>query len=292
MVLFRQVNSMTEFKQIVGRGTRVREDKGKLFFRLIDYAGSANRQFADPDFDGEPPLITSEEINEDGETVEGTFTTEEIHEEEFENKYETDDDDFSSFVEEPSAQYGTQKYYVEEGEVTIIAETVQILDANGNLITVQFTQYTKDRITTMFTDAEEFKKAWSDPYARKDIIEQLENSGISLNQLEEITQIKEADYFDLLCHVAFGMRPITRKQRAERVKKAEKLQTYSEKDREIIQLILEKYIEFGAEELSPNIIKVHPISQKGNVMEIVNEFGGIDEFKKVLTEIQQLLYAA
>jgi type I restriction enzyme R subunit len=117
-------------------------------------------------------------------------------------------------------------------------------------------------------------------------------SGISFDQLEDITQIKDSDYFDLLCHIAYGLKPLTRRQRAEQIKKGEKLQSYSEKAQEIIQLIIDKYIEFGANELTPNIIQVHPISEKGNVMEIVQEFGGINEFKKVLTEIQQLLYAA
>ena len=288
VVLFRQVNSMTEFKQIVGRGTRVREDKQKLFFRLIDYAGSANRQFSDPEFDGEPPLITSEEIDMDGQTVDGTFTTEEDN---LDIPPELEESDFTDFDPNDLSE-GRQKFYVDEGEVSIVAESVQILDQYGKLRTIQFTQYTKEQINTMFTNAHEFKTAWLNIKTRNEIIQKLEESGISFDQLEDITQIKESDYFDLLCHVAYGLKPLTRKQRAEQVKKAEKLQVYSEKAQEIIELIIDKYIEFGAKELTPNIIQVHPISEKGNVMEIVNEFGGIDEFKKILNEIQQLLYAA
>ncbi len=288
VVLFRQVNSMTEFKQIVGRGTRVREDKEKLFFRLIDYAGSANRQFADPEFDGEPPLITSEEIDMDGQTVEGTFRTEEDN---MDVPPEIVDSDFSDF-DPDDISGGKQKYYVEEGEVTIAAESVHILDQYGKLRTVQFTQYTKEQITNLFPNAEEFKIAWVDTNSRNKIIEQLESRGISFDQLEDITQIKDVDYFDLLCHVAYGLKPLTRKQRANQVKKAELLQSYSEKAQEVISLIIEKYIQYGVNELNPNIIQVHPISEKGNVMEIVKEFGGIDEFKNVLIKIQQLLYAA
>lgn len=288
VVLFRQVNSMTEFKQIVGRGTRVREDKEKLYFRLIDYAGSANRQFSDPEFDGIPPLITSEEIDLDGEPIEGSFTTESGN---FDLPPEFDETDFSDFNPDnvPTRRH---KYYVTEGEVSIVAESVQILDQYGKLRTVQFTQYTKEQITTMFTDADKFKKAWLNLQTRREIIQQLENSGISFDQLEDITQIKNADYFDLLCHVAYGLQPLTRKQRADQVRKAEKLQSYSAKAQEIIQLIINKYIEFGANELTPNIIQVHPISEKGNVMEIVKTFGGIDEFKTALSDIQRLLYAA
>ncbi len=288
VVLFRQVNSMTEFKQIVGRGTRVREDKGKMFFRLIDYAGSANRQFSDPEFDGEPPLITSEEIDENGDTIDGTFTTEADN---FEIPPEMDESDFEDF--DPNRVTTPRpKFYVTEGEVSIVAESVQILDQSGKLRTVEFTQHSKEQVTTMFTDADEFKRAWLNVDTRKQIIETLENGGISFAQLAEITQIKNADYFDLLCHVAYGMKPLTRKQRAERVKTADKLQTYSAKAQEVIQLIIEKYIEFGADELHPNIIQVHPISTKGNVSEIVNEFGGIDQFKQALNDIQQLIYAA
>lgn len=288
VVLFRQVNSMTEFKQIVGRGTRVREDKGKMFFRLIDYAGSANRQFSDPEFDGEPPLITSEEIDINGQSIDGTFITEADN---LDIPPELEDTDFSDFdpADPPTRR---QKYYVDEGEVTIIAESVQILDSDGNLRTVQFTQFTKEQVATMFTNADEFKQAWLNINTRTEIIEKLKQSGISFEQLEEITQLKGTDYFDLLCHVAYGLKPLTRKQRAEQISKAEKLQSYSQKAQEIIHLIIDKYVEFGVMELTPKIIEVHPISEKGNVTEIVNEFGGIDEFKQALNNIQQLLYAA
>ncbi len=289
IVLFRQVNSMTEFKQIVGRGTRVREDMGKMYFRLIDYAGSANRQFADPEFDGEPPLITSEEINENGQIIDGTFVTEEDNFED-EITYDADFEDFD--IENSTVSEPRTKFYVEEGEATIIAETVQILDENGKLITVQYTQYAKNKVTTMFTNADEFKQAWERPETRQEIIAKLANSGITKQQLEDITQIKDVDYFDLLCHIAYGMKPLTRRQRAENVKKARKLQTYSQKAQEIIQMIIDKYVKFGINELNPNILQVHPISEKGNITEIVSEFGGINEFKKVLEEIQHLLYVA
>ena len=224
----------------------------------------------------------------DGQTVDGTFTTEEDN---LDIPPELEESDFTDFDPNDLSE-GRQKFYVDEGEVSIVAESVQILDQYGKLRTIQFTQYTKEQINTMFTNAHEFKTAWLNIKTRNEIIQKLEESGISFDQLEDITQIKESDYFDLLCHVAYGLKPLTRKQRAEQVKKAEKLQVYSEKAQEIIELIIDKYIEFGAKELTPNIIQVHPISEKGNVMEIVNEFGGIDEFKKILNEIQQLLYAA
>ncbi len=289
IVLFRQVNAMTEFKQIVGRGTRVREDKGKLFFRLIDYAGSANRQFADPEFDGEPPRITAEEINLDGQTVEGSFVTEV---EDLDLPPELNPTDFADF--DPASEPGTgrQKFYVDEGEVTIAAESVHILDQYGKLRTVQFTQYAKEQVTTLFTDAEAFKQAWLNLQSRSEILETLENSGISLDQLADLTKLRDADYFDLLCHVAYGMQPLTRRQRADRLKKAEHLTSYSQKAQEILELIIDKYVEFGTNELTPGILQVHPLSEKGNVTELVGEFGGVTEFKKALSLLQELLYAA
>jgi len=286
VVLFRTVNTMTEFKQIVGRGTRVREDKGKLFFRLIDYAGSANRQFADPEFNGMPPLVTSEEIDEQGNSIEDSITTE--YEE---NEEEIIQDEFEDF--DPNAQpIRREKIYVEDALVEIVAENVQILDQDGNLKTIHFTQHTKEQITTLFTDAQSFRDAWMDINKQQEIIETLENSGISVEYLEEVTQLKGLDSFDLLRHIAYGMKPLTRSERAKSIKKAELMQQYSEKAQLIIQMILEKYIEYGAQELKPGVIQVHPISEQGNIMEIVKEFGGADEFKKVLSDIRNLLYAA
>jgi type I restriction enzyme R subunit len=238
IVLFRMVNSMTEFKQIIGRGTRVREDKDKLFFTILDYTGSATRNFADPDFDGEPPLITSEEIDENGEVLEGSFV---------EERTETPTADWTDEQIEGFTNEGDprRKYYVIEGEVTIVAESVQVLDASGKLRTVQFTQYAKEQVSTLFTDAKTFQKAWADPEQRENIVAELEGRGISLEQLSDITKMSDADPFDLLCFVAFDLKPMTRRERAERVRKAATLAAYTNGAREIIELILDKYVQFG-----------------------------------------------
>jgi type I restriction enzyme, R subunit len=284
IVLFRTVNSMTEFKQIVGRGTRVREDKGKLFFTILDYTGSATRNFADPDFDGEPPLITSEEMSENGDIVEGTFV---------EERTETPPADWTDEQIEGFADESKQrrKYYVTEGEVTIVAESVQVLDASGKLRTVQFTQYAKEQITTLFTDAGSLRMAWADSAQRQTIVTELESRGISLEQLSDITKLNDADPFDMLCFVAYDLKPMTRRQRAERVRKAAAFAAYSNGAREIIDLILEKYIQFGANELSAGILEVKPISDKGNVTEIAAMFGGVPNLRNALDELQKLLYA-
>lgn len=289
IVLFRMVNSMTEFKQIIGRGTRVRDDKQKLFFTILDYTGSATRNFADPDFDGDSPLITQEEIDNNGQTVEGTY-------EEFPEPLQYNEDDFEDFNGNIQDDGGNsrRKYYVTDGEVGIAVETIQIIDpVSGRLITVQLSQYAKEKIATMFPSANDFKSHWNNLEERKQIIEQLENNGISIEQLMEITKQKEADPFDLLCFVAYDLKPKTRKQRAELLKKSKQdfFSHYSEKAQNILQMILEKYVDYGLNQIRPDIISVEPFTQEGNTIEIVNEFGGMDKYKNAIEELQKLLYA-
>ena len=288
IVLFRMVNSMTEFKQIIGRGTRVREDKEKLFFTILDYTGSATRNFADPDFDGEPPLITEEEIDEDGNTIPGT-------EIDFPNPPSPDDEDEDETPNPPPTGGGGNRtvYRITEGEVRIAAESVQILGADGKLRTVQFTQYAKEQITTLFPSANELRSRWSNSEERKEIIEQLENNGISIEQLMDITKQTEADPFDLLCFVAYNLKPKTRKQRADLLKKNKPdfFSLYSEKAQNVLQEILKKYVDFGLNQIRPDIISVDPFNLQGNTIEIVSEFGGMDNYMQALTELQKLLYA-
>ncbi len=287
IVIFRMVNSMTEFKQIIGRGTRVREDKQKLFFTILDYTGSATRNFADPDFDGEPPLITEEEINAEGETVPGTY-------EEFPDPPEYTENDFEDFDGNVNDSGTRRKFYVEGGTMGIAVETIQIIDPiTGKLTTVQLSQYAKEQITTLFADSTDLKNAWVNSDGRTKLIEELENRGISIEQLMEITKQKEADPFDMLCFVAYNLKPLTRKQRAELVKKnkVDFFSHYSDKAKEILNEILEKYVDFGVNQIRPDIISVEPISKHGNPIEIVKEFGGIDQFKKTIEQLQKLLYA-
>jgi len=290
IVIFRMVNSMTEFKQIVGRGTRVREDKEKLFFTILDYTGSATRNFADPDFDGEPPLITEDEIDGDGNIINGgewipNPPTDEP------GDWEEDEGTNNPPLEGEGGEI-RRKYYISEGEVSIVGESVQILDASGKLRTIQFTQYAKEQIKTIFPSVNDFRSKWNDLQKRQHILDELENIGISIDQLMEITKQQEADPFDLICFVAFDLKPLTRKQRAELLKKNKPdfFAEYSDKAKQVLNMILEKYVEYGLNQIRPDIISVEPIAQQGNPIEIVNEFGGIDQFKKAIEELQILLY--
>ena len=290
IVLFRQINTPSEFKQIIGRGTRVREDKTKLFFTILDYTGSAYRNFADKDFDGFPPMITNEEMDDNGDRIEGSYN------EEFPDPPDPKDWEDIGEPEENEIRpvSGTRKYYITEGKVTIINESVHILDNSGKLRTVQFTQYAKDTITEMFPTPEAFKSKWEDLGHRPHILKQLENHGIDLEHLKEVFNQKALDPFDLLCYVAFNLKPLTRKQRAERLKnnKPDLFAEYSEKAREVIDLIINKYVELGWNQLKPEVIQVEPIASKGNALEIANEFGGVEKLQLAIDRIQKWLYAA
>lgn len=290
IVIFRMVNSMTEFKQIVGRGTRVREDKEKLFFTILDYTGSATRNFADPDFDGEPPLTTEHGIDGEGNIIDDNNWI-------MEPQTDGNDNTGNDIIADPPSGGGggepRRKYYISEGTVSIVAESVQILDTSGKLRTIQFTQYAKEQIRTMFPSMPNFRSKWNDLQERQHIFDELENVGISIDQLMEITKQQDVDPFDLLCFVAFDLKPLTRKQRADLLKKNKPdfFVHYSERAKEVLNLILEKYVDYGLNQIRPDIISVEPIAQQGNPIEIVNEFGGIDEFKKAINGLQTLLYA-
>lgn len=291
IVLFREINSMTEFKQIIGRGTRVREDKNKLFFTILDYTGSAYRNFADEDFDGFPPLITNEEIDENGDRIEGTYN------EEFPDPPNPEDwADFEDFDEEDiqPPEGGTRKYYVIDGEVSIANESVHVLDSAGKLRTVEFMQYAKETITKMFPSVEDFRATWDALDHRQSILKELDNQGVDIEHLKEVTGKMELDPFDLLCFVAFNMKPLTRTQRADllKKKKPDLFAEYSEAAREVIDLIINKYIDEGWDQLKPEVIQVEPIASKGNALEIVNEFGGIEKLQSAIDQIQKWLYAA
>jgi len=286
VVIFRQVNSMTEFKQIVGRGTRIREDKQKLFFTVLDYTGSATRNFADPEFDGVPPLLSQEEIDEQGHQIEGSL-------EEFPDPEQEDNDDNPSPPPGGGAGGGNRKFHVEDGQVSIVNETVHMLDSQGRLRTVQFTQYAKAEIATMFTSAGELRAAWSDLHQRTELLQMLEARSIDLDLLADFLGQAEADPFDVLCFVAFDLKPRTRRERAAWVRqhKTAFFAQYSLKAREILDLILKKYEELGPAQVSPEIVSVPPLSQYGNALEIAAYFGGTAKLVQAVDEMQQSLYA-
>jgi type I restriction enzyme R subunit len=270
VVLVRVINPMTEFKQIIGRGTGVRDD-GKLYFNILDYAGSATRLFADPDFDGEPALVTEEEMNESGE--------------------QTGEPQVMGNGGEPPRR----KYYVDTGSVEIATHLVYELDADSKQFrVVSFTDYTAEKVRSMCPSAAALRSRWSIAEERAAIITALEERGIFLEELAEALKQAEADPFDLLCHIAYDFPLRTRRERAEALRREQKgfFDKYAPKAREVLGDILEKYIEYGMAQFQiPEILKVPPISERGTVMEIAAMFGGTENLRSAANELQTLLYA-
>ncbi len=298
VALARVVGSMSEFKQIIGRGTRVREDYGKLFFSILDYTGSATRHFADPDFDGEPELVTESVIDENGNVVD---------EEVIDNGRDVGGDDYDgdggeviidgdgpTIVDPPTNE--RRKFYVDGGHVEVAHQVVYEMDASGNqLRVIQYTDYTAEAVRTLFRSVEELRAVWRAPADRLDVIGKLAEKGIDFEQLADLTNAPEADPFDLLCHVAFNAPLRTRRERAERVRSGRQdfFDQYGPEARSILEELLEKYAEHGPGEFKlPDALHVPPISSHGNVAEIISLFGGKDQLQAAIATLQEELYAA
>ena len=291
VVLVKTINSMTEFKQVIGRGTRVRDDYGKLFFNIIDYTGSATRLFADSEFDGDPVQVTEEEMNEVGEAVAETIVVDE-QEPEASADRPTEETDLS-FEDEPAAP---RKFYVDAGAVEIVAHLVYELDADGRRLQVKkFTEYTAESVRSMYPTAADLRTRWSAPDQRASIIAALEERGISFEELAEVAKQPDADPFDLLCSVAYSSPIRSRRERAEtaRFDGQAFFHRFTNGAREILNELLDKYVQFGTAQFQiPDILKVPPLSKHGNVIEIAELFGGPEQLRAAVGELQQLLYAA
>lgn len=291
IVIARVINSMTDFKQIIGRGTRVRDDYGKFYFSILDYTGSATRLFADPDFDGDPALLTEEEMSELGEPV----GEPQVLAEEPEEAGETGEELPPELLPDDGEKL-PRKYYVNGGSVEIAAHIVHELGGDGKqLRVVKFTDYTAEKVRSMFTSAAQLRSKWTDAEERAAIIAALEGKGISLKELIEVSKQPDADPFDVLCNVAFSAPLRTRRERAESLRRNSKgfFERYSEPARQVLNDILEKYIEFGTAEFKiPDILKVPPISERGTVLEIAALFNGAENLRGAVNEMQTMLYAS
>jgi type I restriction enzyme R subunit len=288
IVLVRIINSMTEFKQIIGRGTRVRDDYGKLFFSILDYTGSATRLFADPDFDGEPNIETEVVIDEEGEeTGDETVVTPEP---------EPEDDDDGPLPPDDDGDGPRRKFYFDGGHVEIAAHLVYELDPDGNqLRVVQFTDYTADKVRTLYRNATELRDEWANPDKRREIIDRLEDRGIDFDHLAETANQPDADPLDLLCHLAFNAPLRTRRERANRLRtdRRDFFEQFGPDARQILDELLDKYAEHGtAQFVIPDVLEVPPISEHGNVIEIAERFGGVEQLRNAVIQLQTLLYAA
>jgi type I restriction enzyme R subunit len=285
VVLARVIGSMTEFKQIIGRGTRVRDDYGKLWFNIIDYTGSATRLFADPAFDGDPVRITEEELAEDGKTTVITDTP--IAE-------EPEEPGPPDIVEPPTDE--RRKFYFDGGRVEIAAHLVYELDPNGKqLRVVRYTDYAAEAVRTLFPTTRELREQWADPIKRSEIIERLQERGIDFAELRDAAEQPDADPFDLLCHFAFNAPLRTRRERAQQLRTERKdfFERFGPEAHQILDELVEKYAEHGDAQFAlPDVLKVPPISNHGQVSDIIRVFGGVDQLRLAVNELQGHLYAA
>ena len=295
IVLARVVGSMSEFKQIIGRGTRLRTDYGKLAFNIIDYTGTATEKFADPAFDGDPVRETEETIDENGDVTSETDITEETDASE-EDLETTPIDDEEAGLPDDTEPGGPRKFYYDGGSVEIIRQLVYELDSEGKQLACrQLTDYTGDKVRTLYPNASELRKLWLDPARRSEIIEQLEEKGIETETLGESIGKPDADAFDLLCHLAYNAPLRTRRERADKLKRDETafFERHGKEAREVLNALIEKYAEYGSAQFKiPDVLEIPPFNEWGNVVEIAARFGGSEEFRASVNELQQRLYGA
>ena len=279
IVLDANIGSMTEFKQIIGRGTRIREDYGKRSFTIMDFRGVTNH-FADPDFDGEPVQIY--------EPLEGEAVVPpepDVAEEDGSGGLVND-----WFDEEAE---GRARYHVQGVPVRVVNERVQYYGSDGRLITESLKDYTRKNVHQQYASLDDFLRSWNGAERKEAIIEELVEQGVLLEALEEEVG-KDFDPFDLVGHVAFDEPPLTRRERAANVRKRDYFTRHGEEARRVLEALLEKYADEGIEQIERmDVLKVKPLSDIGSPLDIVRGiFGGKEHYLEAIEELERQLYLA
>jgi type I restriction enzyme R subunit len=282
IVLDQTINSMTEFKQIIGRGTRINEDYDKLYFTIMDFK-RATAMFADPDFDG--PAIQIYEPGPDDDPVPPIDPDPEPGDD-----IEVIIDPIIDPIGDPPPG-GIKKYYVNDVPVSVATERVQYLGADGKLITESLRDYSRKTLRNTYASLDEFLTAWNDADRKQAILKSLAEKGVFFDDLAEIVG-RDYDAFDLVCHVAFDQPPLTRRERAEKVKKRNVFAQYGEKARAVLDALLEKYADTGIASVeSLEILKVKPLTGFGTPIEIVSLFGGKRSYLAAIAGLESALYS-
>lgn len=294
VVLARVIGSMVEFKQIIGRGTRLRVDYGKEYFNIIDFTGTATHHFSDPDFDGEPAQIDEVTIDADGNTQQQVNLKDVDEAPEWDPP---DDDDGplpGEIISDPPDE--PRKFYVDGGNVEVMGHLVYDLDADGKkLEVVRYTDYSARTIRSMYPKLDDLEAAWRKPDTRKAVLDALAERQIDFTELASATGQPDADPFDLLCHLAWNAPLRTRRERAEQARKAvpDLFAQYSDTAREIIGLLLDRYIERGVIQFHhlSDLLKVQPFNRYGSPSEIATRhFGNVRALRTAVTRLQTALY--
>jgi type I restriction enzyme R subunit len=294
IVLDQHIKSMTEFKQIIGRGTRINEDYGKYWFTIMDFK-KATELFADKDFDGEPVMIYEPKENESPVPPdEAPEITLDEHGNPVPPENITDENGYPPdppFL--PPLKVGEKrvKYVLGDVNVYVVAERVQYYGPDGKLITESLKDYTRHTVRKDYSSLDEFLRRWSKAERKAVILRELEEHGLLLEPLAEEVG-KDFDAFDLICHVAFDQPPLTRRERAEQVKKRNYFAKYGEQARKVLESLLEKYADTGIENIEDiKILTLDPFKDMGTASELVSAFGGKPAYIAALHELEQNLYA-
>ena len=286
IVLDKRINSMTEFKQIIGRGTRINEDYNKLFFTIMDFR-RATALFADPAFDGDPvqiyePQASDSVVPPDMDPYSGSPANEDSA------IYEMETD--RPGIDPMGSNVRPSKYVVDDVEVTVATERVQYLDANGRLITESLKDYSRKTLRKAYASLDDFLTVWTSAKQKQTIVDELADRGLFLEELADQVG-RDYDAFDLICHVAFDQPPLTRRERAEKVKKRHVFAKYGASTRAVLEALLDKYADGGIKSVeSLEILKVDPLTHFGTPIEIINLFGGKNNYLAAIRELETALY--
>ncbi|MEZ6058795.1 MAG: DEAD/DEAH box helicase family protein [Planctomycetaceae bacterium] len=292
VVLDQRIQSMTEFKQIIGRGTRINEEYGKLFFTIMDFR-KATELFADPAFDGDPVQIY---VPAEGESVvppdddDGEVEAASVDEDGFPVIDGNDDGEAGLGGDTVIAPGKRRKFYVDDVPVRVVGERVQYIGPDGKLIVESLKDYSRKAVRKEFASLNDFLTRWTEADRKQAIVDELEQQGVFVEALaDEVGR----DYgpFDLICHVAFDQPPLTRRERAENVKKRDYFTKYGDDARAVLQALLDKYADEGIDDIeSMEILKVQPLSSFGTPLEIVKLFGSKQDYLRALKDLEAALY--
>ncbi|EOV6166623.1 MULTISPECIES: EcoAI/FtnUII family type I restriction enzme subunit R [Citrobacter] len=299
VVLDQNIQSMTKFKQIIGRGTRIDERYGKLWFTILDFK-KATELFADERFDGIPEKVmdtTPEDIADPDSDFEEQFDE---HDEEVEDVVTGADEDPAPYTVTGTDDVGplpeddenkVRKFHVNGVAVGVIAQRVQYYDADGKLVTESFKDYTRKTLLKEYASLDDFTRKWQDAERKQAIIKELEQQGIIWEVLAEEVG-KELDPFDMLCHVVYGQPPLTRKERAENVRKRNYFTKYSDAAQAVLNTLLDKYADAGVQEIeSIQVLKLKPFDSMGTLPEIIKSgFGDRNGYNQAISELESEIY--
>lgn len=290
IVLDSEIKSMTKFKQIIGRGTRINEDFDKLYFTILDFRNVTDL-FADKEFDGDP--IRIKPIDED------TDLGEVIPEEEKDNAPIIEPETGEEIVViPPKTQIITpkktsiprEKVYVNGVDVSVLISREMYFDNQGKPITVSLKDYTRDIIKGQYASLEDFLSKWNNAERKEIIIKELQEEGVLVEVLRNAVN-REVDLFDLICHVAYDQPPLTRKERANNVKKRNYFTKYGDTARKVMETILDKYADEGIVNIeSMDVLKVKPLTDFGSPLEIINQFGNKESYLQAIRDLERELY--